>query len=42
MDIYKKEAFAKGEINTNFIAETYDNGYEGKIDNKKEQDQLFY
>ena len=40
MDIYKKEAFAKGEINTNFIAETYDNGYEGKIDNKKEQESI--
>ena len=40
MDIYKKEAFAKGEINTNFIAETYDNGYEGKIDNKKEPQLL--
>ncbi len=42
MDIYKKEVFAKGEINTNFIAETYDNGYEGKIDNKKNRNQLFY
>ena len=40
MDIYKKEVFAKGEINTNFIAETYDNGYEGKIDNKKEQESI--
>ncbi len=40
MDIYKKEAFAKGEINTNFITETYDNGYEGKIDNKKEQESI--
>ena len=40
MDIYKKEVFAKGEINTNFIAETYKNGYEGKIDNKKEQESI--
>ena len=40
MDIYKKEAFAKGAINTNFITETYDNGYEGKIDNKKEQESI--
>jgi len=24
MDIYKKEVFAKGQINTNFIAETYE------------------
>ena len=40
MDIYKKEAFAKGEINTNFIAETYENGYEGKIDNKEEQESI--
>ena len=42
MDIYKKEAFAKGEINTNFIEETYDNGYEGKIDNKKEQESIIF
>ncbi len=40
MDIYKKDVFAKGNINTNFIAETYDNGYEGKIDNKKEQESI--
>ena len=40
MDIYKKEVFARGEINTNFIAETYDNGYEGKIDNKEEQESI--
>jgi len=40
MDIYKKESFAKGEINTNFIAETYENGYEAKTDNKKEQESI--
>ena len=40
MDIYKKEAFAKGEINTNFIAEIYNNGYEGKTDDKKEQESI--
>ena len=40
MDIYKKELFSKGQINTNFIAETYENGYEGKIDNKNELESI--
>jgi len=40
MLVNKKEDFTKGDINTNFIAETYENGYEGKIDNKKEQESI--
>ena len=36
MDIYKNPLFAKGDINTNFIAENYIEGYTGKVKNKKE------
>ncbi|MAI02319.1 MAG: acetyl-CoA carboxylase biotin carboxylase subunit [Rickettsiales bacterium TMED254] len=36
MDIYKNPLFAKGDINTNFIAENYNEGYTGKVKNKKE------
>ena len=38
MDILKKKSFALGDINTNFISETYKDGYKGKIDEKKEEE----
>ncbi|MAH89136.1 MAG: acetyl/propionyl-CoA carboxylase subunit alpha [Pelagibacterales bacterium] len=40
MDIYKKKSFALGDINTNFISETYKEGYKGKTNEKKEEEAI--
>ena len=38
MDIYKQKSFSLGDINTNFIAKTYNDGYKGKTDEKEEKE----
>ena len=38
MDIYKQKSFSLGDINTNFISKTYNDGYKGKTDEKEEKE----
>ena len=38
MDIYKQKSFSLGDINTNFISETYKDGYKGKTNEKEEEE----
>ncbi len=38
MDIYKKKAFIEGNINTNFISDSYKNGYQGLTEDNEEKE----